>query len=283
VGQAPLPPHERAWRHPSELAAAEREAFRTEAVPASTRVFAVVTGTLGLLAIGVLILSASPRRQESPVAISATTTPVSVAEAGSAGSNAGGIAAIGRFASDDDDDAEATPEAVPPALATPIGDGRSALMTRLSTGGVEGDAFDVRLTSGPVVTAAVVDTTADGLVVVTIVDPDQSGHAVAGDLPHDDEMVTILTDPPITILFGDIATVGVDEGTPVVDADGDLIGLCTRAGDGATDVVDVTGQIPVASGTAPPSTAPAATTITTTIAVPSSVSASNGASTTGAP
>ena len=97
-------------------------------------------------------------------------------------------------------------------------------MTRLSTGGVEGDAFDVRLTSGPVVTAAVVDTTEAGLVVVTIVEADDHGHAVAGALPGDDEMVTILADPPITIAFGDIATVGVDEGTPVLDADGDLVG-----------------------------------------------------------
>ena len=276
MGQAPLPPHERAWRHPSELAAAEREAFRTEAVSASTRVFAMVTGTMGLLAVGVLILSASPRRPDSPVAISATTTPVATAEAASAGLGVGGIAAIGRFASDNAD-ADATPEVVPPALATPIGDGRSALMTRLSTGGVEGDAFDVRLTSGPVVTAAVIDISAEGLVVVTIADPDQYGHAVAGALPGDDEMVTILADPPITILFGDIATVGADEGTPVLDADGDLIGLCTRSGDGATHVVDVTGQSPPAPvGSAPPSTTPATTD-------PPSVTVASGASTTAAP
>lgn len=275
MGQAPLPPHERAWRHPSELAAAEREAFRTEPVAASTRVFAMVTGTVGLLAIGVLILSASPRRQESPVAISATTTPVAAVEAASGGLSAGGIAAIGRFSSDDDD-VDATPEAVPPALATPIGDGRSALMTRLSTAGVEGDAFDVRLTSGPVVTAAVVDTTEAGLVVVTIVEADDPGHAVAGTLPGDDEMVTILTDPPITIAFGDIATVGVDEGTPVLDADGDLVGLCTRSGDGATGVVDVTGQDPVDDGSAPPTSAPATS-------GPPPVSASNGVATSVAP
>lgn len=276
MGHAPLPPHERAWRHPSELAAAEREAFRNEPVAASTRVFAMVTGTMGLLAIGVLILSASPRRQESPVAISATTTPVAAAEAASGALSAGGIAAIGRFSSDDDDTG-ATPEAVPPALATPIGDGRSAVMTRLSTGGVEGDAFDVRLTSGPVVTAAVVDTTDAGLVVVTIVEADDHGHAVAGDLPSDDEMVTILTDPPITIAFGDIATVGVDEGTPVLDAAGDLVGLCTRSGDGATGVVDVTGQSPVATdGSAPPTSSP-------TTSGPPPVSVSNGVATSVAP
>ena len=242
----------------------------------SARVFAMVTGTVGLLAIGVLILSASPRRQESPVAISATTTPVAAVEAASGGLSAGGIAAIGRFSSDDTDDADATPKAVPPALATPIGDGRSALMTRLSTGGVEGDAFDVRLTSGPVVTAAVIDTTDDGLVVVTIVEADDHGHVVAGALPGDDEMVTILTDPPITIAFGDIATVGVEEGTPVLDADGDLVGLCTRSGDGATGVVDVTGQSPVDDGSAPPTSSP-------TTSGPPPVSVSNGVATSVAP
>jgi hypothetical protein len=90
-------------------------------------------------------------------------------------------------------------------------------------------------------------------------------------------MVTILADPPITILFGDIATVGADEGTPVLDADGDLIGLCTRSEDGATHVVDVTGQSPPAPvGSAPPSTTPATTD-------PPSVTVASGASTTAAP
>jgi hypothetical protein len=276
VGQAPLPPHERPWRHPSELAAAEREAFRTASVPAATRVFAIVTGTMGLLAVGVLILGATPRRQESPVAISATTTPVANAQVAGAALGPGGIAAIGRFASDDDE-TDATPGAVPPALATTIGDGRTALMTRLSTGGVEGDAFDVRLASGPVVTAAVVDTTDEGLVVVTIAVPDDGGHDVAGALPGADEMVTILADPPVTVQFGEIASIGADEGTPVVDSAGELIGLCTRSGDGDYGVVDVTGRSePTTDDSAPPTRAPATT-------ASSLVTDASGAATTAAP
>jgi hypothetical protein len=239
-------------------------------------VFAIVTGTMGLLAFGVLILSATPRRQESPIAISATTTPASTVQAAGAALGPGGIAAIGRFASDDDE-TDATPEAVQPALATTIGDGRTALMTRLSTGGDEGDAFDVRLASGPVVTAAVIDTTHEGLVVVTIAEPDDSGHDVAGALPGADEMVTILADPPVTVLFGDIASVGADEGTPVVDADGELIGLCTRSGDGEHGVVDVTGRgEPATDDSAPPTSAPATT-------ASSLVTDASGAATTAAP
>ncbi len=269
MGQAPLPPHERTWRHPSELAAAEREAFRTAAVPASTRLLAMVTGTVGLLAIGVLILSVTPGGSESPIAISATTTPV----AAGAGFGPGGIVAIGRLG---DAGAPTVPAKKPPALATPIGDGRSALMTRVSTTGVDGDAFDVRLTSGPVVTAAVVETTDYGVVVVTIARADPDGHAVAGGLPDDDEIVTILADPPVTVAFGDVDTIGADEGTPVLDADGDLIGLCTRANDGAVSVVDVTGE----GGEGTDDSAPPTTTATTD-APP--VSVASGVATTGAP
>jgi hypothetical protein len=230
------------------LAAAEREAFRTQEVSPATRILAVVTGTAGLLAVGILVLTAAPKGQDSPIAVGATTTPAAVEVV-----RRSGIAAIGRFASDDDQDVDTpTPARVAPALATPVGDGRSAVMTRLSAAGTEGDALDVRLTSGPVVTASIL-TDDDDVVVVTI-EQDDPGHEIASKVPGPEEIVTVLADPPVTVAFADVDSVGAAEGTPVLDGNGQLVGLCTRGADGTTGIVDVTTQ--PAGGETPPSTAP---------------------------
>jgi hypothetical protein len=234
VSQAPLPPHERTWRHPSELAAAEREAFRTADAPSGTRLFATVTGSVGLLAVGLLVLMVAPDRNSAPLAVSATTTPGAVTPA-----RLTGVSAIGRFSSDDHPASDDAPIRVNPALATPVGDGRSALMTRESARHRDG-SFDVRLTSGAVVSAAVVDTSAEGLVVVTIASSDQA-HEIASAPPHPDDIVTVLVDPPVTVPFGSIDGMELAEGTPILDADGALVGICTRTGDGPV-VLDVTGH-----------------------------------------
>ena len=54
----------------------------------------------------------------------------------------------------------------------------------------------------------------------------------------------MLADPPVTIAFADVASVGAPDGTPVIDADGSLVGLCTRATDRTSSMVDVTGEFP---------------------------------------
>lgn len=241
VSQAPLPPHERTWRHPSELAAAEREAFRTAAAPSGTRLFATVTGSVGLLAVGLLVMTVAPDRNSAPLAVSATTIPGSVSPA-----RLTGVSAIGRFSSDDHPSSDGAPVRINPALATPVGDGRSALMTHESARHRDG-AFDVRLTSGAVVSAAVVDTSDDGLVVVTIATSDQA-HEIASVPPGPDDIVTVLADPPITVPFGAIDEMELAEGTPILDADGALVGICTRTGEGPV-VLDVTGHgAPAATG-----------------------------------
>lgn len=203
-----------------------------------TRVFAIVTGTLGLLAVGTLMLTFTPRRQESPVALSATTTPVTL----SAGN---GVAAIARQVPV----ALGIPVTRPvarqlPGLATPIGDGQRAVMTASGSNTEVGTEIDVQLTSGPVVTA-VVDETASGIVIVSITSdasaPLVDGHAVASSLPAPDEIVTVLADPPVSVAFADVASVDADEGTPVLDRHGELVGLCTR-GERSTALIDVTDQ-----------------------------------------
>jgi hypothetical protein len=226
VGSPPIPPHERTWRHPSELAAAERNAIRHTAVQRSTRGFAIATGSIGLVAVGILMIIVTPPAQDSPVAVSATTSPSTARELPARAT------------------APVAARAVAQALATPIGDGRRALITAPGATIRRGSELDVQLTNGPVVTA-VVDATTAGVVVVSLASG-ANGHAIASSQPDPDEIVTVLAEPPVTIAFAALTTIDAEEGTPVLDGDGELIGLCSQRHGAGDDqpitLIDVTGD-----------------------------------------
>jgi len=122
-----------------------------------------------------------------------------------------------------------------------------------------GSELDVQLTNGPVVTA-VVNATAPGVVVVSITNSG-SGHEIAATTPDPNDIVTVLAEPPVTIAFAALTTLDAREGTPVLDDDGDLIGLCSQRHGAGDDqpitLIDVTGdstlgeQRDVATTTAP--------------------------------
>jgi hypothetical protein len=235
VGSPPIPPHERTWRHPSEVAAAERHAIRHTELQRSTRGFAIATGSIGLIAVGILMIMVTPPAQDSPVAVSATSSP-------SAGPSTGSSTGRGSSAR------AATPVAarsVPQALATPIGDGRLALMTAPGSTIRRGSEINVQLTNGPVVTA-VVDATSAGVVIVSIASG-ANGHEIAATPPDPNDIVTVLAEPPITIAFAALTTLDAEEGTPVLDGDGELIGLCSQRHGAGDDqpitLIDVTGDV----------------------------------------
>jgi hypothetical protein len=226
VGSPPIPPHERTWRHPSELAAAERHAIRHTEVQRSTRGFAIATGSIGLIAVAVLMILVTPPAQDSPVAVSATTSPSAPRP-----TTARAITPVAA-------------RAVPKVLATPIGDGHLALMTAPGSSIRRGAELDVQLTNGPVVTA-VVDATSAGVVIVSIASG-QNGHEIAATQPNPDDIVTVLAEPPVTIAFAALTTLDAAEGTPVLDDDGELIGLCSQRHGAGDDqpitLIDVTGD-----------------------------------------
>ncbi len=226
MGSPPLPPHERTWRHPSEVAAAERLAIKHTTAQRSTRGFAIATGSIGLVALGALMILVTPPAQDSPVAVSATTSPSTV--------RAAPVRTV----------TPAAARAVPHELATPIGDGRLALITAPGLAVRRGDRLDVQLTNGPIVTAVVNDTV-QGVVVVSIAQS-ASGREIAATPPDPDEIVTVLADPPVTIAFSALTTLDAREGTPVLDDDGDLIGLCSQRHGAGDDqpitLIDVTGD-----------------------------------------
>jgi hypothetical protein len=241
VERGPLPPHERTWRHPSELAAEQRAAARAEPAALSTRVFALTTGTIGLLAIGVLMLTVSPRRQDSPIAISATSSP-STLVASFSGDPSLRTSAIGTAVGLDG----VTNQTVRPnalaervehdALATPIGNGRLAVTTRASLAATHGTFIDVEFSNGHGGSAEILGSETNGLVVMMLAS-DEPGHQVAGSMPEAFDMVTVLATPSIELPFSEIDTLVVPEGTPVVDASGYLVGLCTQS--------EATGEIEV--------------------------------------
>ena len=135
MGSPPIPPHERTWRHPSELAAAERATIRHTEPPRTTRTFAIATGTVGLVAVALLMFTVTPRQDHPAVAV-ATTSPIAPPDTTRLHANP--VVAV----------TTTVARAIPRALATPIGDGDLALMT-LSAVGV--DYFRRR---GPLLRAA---------------------------------------------------------------------------------------------------------------------------------
>ncbi|MEX2626431.1 MAG: hypothetical protein WD225_06080 [Ilumatobacteraceae bacterium] len=66
VERGPLPPHERSWRHPSEVAADTRQAIRTERPSPSVRNTAIAGGTLTILLVGAVVLALSPTTAPNP-------------------------------------------------------------------------------------------------------------------------------------------------------------------------------------------------------------------------
>ena len=51
---------------------------------------------------------------------------------------------------------------------------------------------------------------------------------IAATPPDPDDIVTVLAEPPVTIAFAALTTLDAEEGTPVLDGDGELIGLCSQ-------------------------------------------------------
>jgi hypothetical protein len=242
------------------LAAEERALVRAEASAPSTRVFAFTTGTLGLLAVGILIFTVTPRRQESPIAISATTTPISVAAAAATSDAAPGTPEPGQPAAISPAFAARGPLAANPvqdrhALATPIGDGRLALITSVAlaehgTNSLDDPEIDVRLPSGRIGTGTIVDQSGDTWL-IELQQP-EAGHSIADSRPVGAEIVTVMDSPPVTIAFADVATLDVAEGAAVLDRAGDLVGLCTHSdSDGQVRVIEITAERVGATSDAP--------------------------------
>jgi hypothetical protein len=239
VEYGPVPPHERNWRHPSELAAAEQAEVRAEPVAPALRWFAITTASVGLVAIAVLVLTVSPSRSSSPVAMSATTAPGSAAALDQLAPT---IAAVRRPS------AVATTAGIGVtirALATPIGNGDYAVVSPAAIVGHDASALSVVLPSGRLASARLVEQGAGSSseTVLIALDRAEPGHHVSEHRPKDREVVTIMSSPPITVAYADIGSLDVEEGTAVIDESGSLVGLCSDGGGHGTKVLSIDAQM----------------------------------------
>lgn len=82
VEPGPLPPHERSWRHPSELGPTGADVDHGRGNRAMATAFA--TGTLAVMLVGVLVVAVTPSTPSGPVSLSATTSPGIVTTSASA-------------------------------------------------------------------------------------------------------------------------------------------------------------------------------------------------------
>jgi hypothetical protein len=230
VEPGPLPPHERAWRHPSELGPPPHEPTST-----SGRVLIVTSAAVSLVLIGLLALAVTPDHESTPIAGNATvgspsprSFPVAIASS----------AALTTTRVEDE---------LP--VVTPIGDEGWAVTTWDAVAGQTGWT-DARLPSGEVVEIEIIGKDpAAGLVVVTLPAATE-GYELASDHPGPTDTVYVNSDSPKVVMLDDLVWLDVQEATPVLDGAGALIGLCTSGGDEGTALMTVD-TMPGASPDAP--------------------------------
>jgi hypothetical protein len=180
VEPGPLPPHERTWRHPSELGPTKAD---IEA-GSSGHLAALAVGTLAVIAVAGLVIAMTPRTSSSPIALSATTTPVSILREPPAASISTATAASSIRV------ATAASSGLP---RIPIG----ALLTSFS-------AFPHAVTSGPQLTL--------------------DGTDVATRLPDDHDIVLVRTEAVTYQLpWGEVPFLGMPDGSVVFDGAGALV------------------------------------------------------------
>ncbi len=210
-----------------------------EPTPRGARVMALTTGTLGLLAVGLLMVTITPDRADSPIALIASTTPVAVQRALRPAALAPAATDRLGFRSEPTG-----------SLATPIGDGRFALVTRASLTETDGMVIDVRLPSGRTTAGSIV-TASDGAVVVALA-ATEKGHRIAARRPLRTDIVVVMVDPPISVEYSEIDTVDAAEGTAVLDSDGSLVGLCSRRiGSDHVWLIEVPAELDAATSVVP--------------------------------
>jgi len=181
VEPGPLPPHERTWRHPSELGPTKADID----AGSSNHLAALAVGALAVVAVAGLVIAMTPRTSSSPIALSATTTPVSAVRSNDATTMPASAASPPRVAT-------ATSAGLP-APRIPIG----ALLTSFS-------AFPHAITSQPQLTL--------------------DGTGIATELPDLHDIVLVHTEAVTYQLpWGEVPFLDVPDGSVVFDRLGNLL------------------------------------------------------------
>ncbi|MFK7918678.1 MAG: hypothetical protein AB8G14_11405 [Ilumatobacter sp.] len=78
MAPAPQPPHERAWRHPSELAPTALDVVAPS--EGGGRSFLLATGVAAVMLTAAMVVALTPPRSNAPTAVSATTMPAATVQ-----------------------------------------------------------------------------------------------------------------------------------------------------------------------------------------------------------
>lgn len=267
-GAAPLPPHERGWRHPSEIG--EIAWQRTEPPLTIGRGLLFTAGTIGgLLALAVLWTALPTGAGSSVAAVSTQSARAAVAVTTSASSGlAGGEGPFGPVPGT----LRATAHSFAPTQIDGAGPPAAATPTTLhlsASPSVERTAVAVLVGATPVIitTAAAIDpddvvtlTADDGALQtarvmltyhgVAVLEPDNmigSTPLLLGSPTHAGDVVTVVGSAAVAVPLGRRSDGGVrieewggsdaPEGAPVINSAGELVGLCRHAATGPEMVV----------------------------------------------
>lgn len=222
---APLPPHERTWRHPSEIADSMRHdlaapvSFST--VGRGVTAFSMSVGVLIVVGLVLLARPTSGNRADAAEVIRLSGADIELV----------------RLGSDRRDD---TP------MAVMVEQGPLLVTTRAAVG--DREQVRVRLTDGSTHDVAVVHVDDDSSIAVLALPDDDPGPVaslpnvpitrgqevvVISERIHRLSVMSIADDRGVVIGSRNVAfdPYAVAEGAPVIDHSGRLIGLCTHVGD----------------------------------------------------
>lgn len=259
--RAPLPPHERSWRHPSELAADARASIRTERASTTARVGALLGGTAAIGVFGLGVLAFTPNGDDGPAATGSSPIQRLTVMSGSAAPNPGpattlaafgtvGPAPVGPVANH----IGATGLAVVPSRSVvDLLDHRASGATRTANGpridvvgrreAVPDVTIVVTVHGGTPAVASVLDAgDGDGLAIVRVHAPAPDGFEIAAGPLRPGDLVTVLAERPVEVAWTDDAVIddgGVDDveipdGTAAVDTNGHLAAVYVNDEDGTT-------------------------------------------------
>lgn len=264
---APLPLHERTWRHPSELGESSAvpgpSLGRSSLIGAGVIGVALVVGLTQLLVprSGTTVVStqatlALAGRSSSSASARDASSGTSALRSDPATTNAPSATRIRPTDAPSTAPSSAAAAAIDTVstvrlvaagrAAVPFGDGRRAVTTAGDL--AEHDTLEVRLGDGTSVPAVVISVDTEGNVAVLQLDERATGRAatVATELPHDGDHVVVGCATPTDAVLVETSAgmvveidASVEDGAPILDREGALLGLASTRTDGLVLLVPI--------------------------------------------
>jgi hypothetical protein len=143
--------------------------------------------------------------------------------------------------------------------------------------------MSARLPNGDVVDVEIVDRDEDAGLTLVSLPTETNGYRLATSTPAPDDTVAVHGAKKTQVVeMVTLSTMVVEEGSPVLDDDGDLVGLCTTDDDHSVQVLTVS-TMPGASTTTTTTTAPRQTTTVPVTTTPATTTPATAAPSTTAP